>query len=317
MRALVTGASGHLGAFVVRRLLQSGAQVEVLVRPSSDLWRLRDPLLGDVSEEVGVSRVEFSDSSALRETLDKARPEAVFHLAWGGITAGERDGIGQMRNVTQTLLLLEAAQNCGCGCFVGVGSQAEYGNGGAEGVSWNRLIEEGRMDDFSAYGLAKLCCGLLVQKFCEASEMRGAWLRLLATYGPQDDPRHLLPFVVEQLLRGEKPALTGGEQRWDYLFVEDAASAIVATATTPSAHGVFDLGSGRAPQIRELVECARDIIDPELPLGLGELPYRAGQLMFLQADLTRLQKQIDWAPDTDLQNGLRQTIDWQRATMAR
>lgn len=322
MRALVTGASGHVGSFVVRELLGRGDSVVALLRPSSDLWRLSDPLLGNVSSQIETLRADFDDASQFKEVLRQAQPQCVYHLAWEGITADRRNDPSQVtRNAIRSLELLEAAQRSGCKTFVGVGSQAEYGpsteshfgatretGSGDEPV--RALLDVGKVSGFSAYGVSKLCVGLLQQKFCELAGMRGVWLRLLATYGPQDDPKHLIPSVIEQLLRGEKPALTLGEQRWDYLFISDAARAIAQAGQEPKASGFFDLGSGQAPSVRELVEFARDCIDPSLSLGLGDLPYRDGQVMHLQADLTQLQQNIAWSPNTDWQNGLKQTVHW-------
>ena len=357
MRALVTGASGHVGSFVARELLARGDSVVALARPSSDLWRLRDPFLGDVSAQIETLRADFDDAAQLREAVVRARPDCVVHLAWEGITAERRDDPSQVtRNAIRSLELLEAAHSVGCGAFVGVGSQAEYGprtdwhfgvardeNGSsneqarvlsderaqsplsesARGAAHEQaqraadeqaraLLDEGEVSGFSAYGVSKLCVGLLQQKFCELAGMRGVWLRLLATYGPQDDERHLIPSVIEQLLRGEKPALSGGEQRWDYLYVADAARAIAQAGHNPGARGVFDLGSGEAPTVRQWVERARDLVDPALPLGFGELPPRAGQIMHLQADLTALRRQLDWEPSTHWQKGLNQTVTWHR-----
>lgn len=338
MRALVTGASGHVGSFVARELLASTRDsVVALVRPSSDLWRLRDPFLGDVSGRIEVVRVDFDDAAQVREAVANSRPDCLYHLAWEGITAERRDDPSQItRNAIRSLELLEAAHSVGCGAFVGVGSQAEYGPrtdwhfgalskaSGSAGSSLDEqarrasdeqaraLLDGGEVSGFSAYGVSKLCVGLLQQKFCELAGMRGVWLRLLATYGPQDDLRHLIPSVIEQLLRGEKPALSGGEQRWDYLYVADAARAIALAGHEQNARGVFDLGSGEAPTVRQWVERARDLVDPGLPLGLGELPYRAGQVMHLQADLTALRRQIEWEPGTDWQSGLSETVTWHR-----
>ncbi len=322
MRVLVTGVSGHVGSFVARELLMRGDCVVALVRPSSDLWRLEDPLVGDVSSRIEVLRADFDDAAQLSQAVEKARPEVVYHLAWEGVTAEKRNDPSQVtRNVIRSLELLGAAQRSGCKTFVGVGSQAEYGprtesHFGSkvedESGHAHAVLDRGEVSGFSAYGMSKLCVGLLQQKFCELAGMRSVWLRLLATYGPQDDLRHLIPSVIEGLLRGEKPALSAGEQRWDYLYVADAARAIALAGHEPKAHGVFDLGSGEASTVRQWVERARDFVDPSLALGLGELPYRDGQIMHLQADLTPLKRQIAWQPNTDWQNGLKQTVTWHR-----
>ena len=84
-------------------------------------------------------------------------------------------------------------------------------------------------------------------------------------------------------------------------------------ATDPAASGVFNLGSGRPRTIRETVELARDRVDPALPLGFGEVPFRPDQVMHLEADVTRLRDTVGWTPKIDLPVGLDQTVAWFRA----
>ena len=117
-----------------------------------------------------------------------------------------------------------------------------------------------------------------------------------------------------KVLARDKPSLTPGEQCWDYLYVEDAAEALYQLALNPGAEGLFILGSGEAPSVRTIAECIRDMINPKSPLGFGEVPYRSDQVMRLQADISRLRREIDWQPRTSLETGLRQTVEWYRAT---
>ncbi len=127
-----------------------------------------------------------------------------------------------------------------------------------------------------------------------------------------DDRNHMIPQVILTLLQGDKPSLTLGEQRWDYLYVEDAVEVIWRAATTSSAQGIFNLGSGEVHTIKSIVERVRDLIDPNLPLGFGEVPYRPDQIMHLQADISRLQSVTGWSPQVSLEEGLERTVAWFR-----
>jgi UDP-glucose 4-epimerase len=301
MRLLVTGASGHLGSYLTRLLVARGEEVSVLVRPSSNLWRL-----DGVLDRVQVIHWRLEDPEVSAEELRRAAPETVFHLAWFGVTAEARDRSDALiDNVAGSLQLFRILRDAGCRSWIGLGSQAEYG------PQSEPLSEEMTPRPNTAYGLAKLCLGQMLARLCSDSGVRLVWLRLLAVYGPKDDLRHLIPAVIEQLLARKRPALTGGEQAWDYLYVEDAAEAIYRAAVTP-AKGVYNLGSGRAETVRSIVERVRDLIDPELPLGFGSIPYAPGAPMSLRADITRLQEATNWSPKTDLEAGLRQTLTWHK-----
>jgi UDP-glucose 4-epimerase len=130
----------------------------------------------------------------------------------------------------------------------------------------------------------------------------------LSAYGPGDNERHMLPSVILRLLAGQKPALTRGEQVWDYLHVDDAAAAICCVLEQ-DVEGVFNLSSGSSTTIRCIVEQIRDLIDSSLSIGFGELPYSHDQVMRLEADITRLVNATGWRPAVNLQQGLKQTIE--------
>jgi nucleoside-diphosphate-sugar epimerase len=303
MRCLVTGASGHLGSYLTERLVKEGAQTFVLVRPQSDLWRL-----SGVLDEINVLRAGLSDLASVAPLINELKPDATFHLAWEGVTSAFKNSPEQItRNVAGSLELFEIVRLAGCKLWVGVGSQAEYG------AHDSILTEETPTRPQTAYGTAKLCTGLLTKKLCELSGMRYVWLRLLATYGPKDAERHLLPATIAKLLAHDRPSLTLGEQVWDYLYVEDAAEAIYRAAMSNEAHGVFNLGSGESRSIRLVMERLRDLIDPALTLGFGEIPYPKDQLMRLETSIERLRHATGWTPQISLDEGLRRTIDWYKS----
>ena len=300
MRCLITGASGFLGSHLARKLVKQGWSVWGLVRPQSNLWRL-----SEILDRISILRSDLTDLTPVARAIQAIEPEVVFHLAWQGVTGDARNAPAQVTtNVVGSLALFQLVQSAGCRTWVGVGSQAEYGP--YAGV----LTEDLPTLPITTYGVAKLCVGLLTRKLCDISDIRYVWMRLLAAYGPQDDEQHLIPMVIRQLLSRQRPALTPAEQRWDYLYVDDAAQALYQVALCDSAHGVFNLGSGEAYPVRAIVERIRDLIDPTLSLGIGEVAYRSDQIMHLQADIGRIQKMVGWQPQTSLDEGLKETIGW-------
>jgi UDP-glucose 4-epimerase len=306
MRCLVTGASGFLGSSLVRHLLGRQHEVMVLLRPGGTPSRLQD-CLNNVQPVYG----DLANAESLRQAIRQQPIDAVVHLAWFGATAEFRNSPKQIsQNLISTLAIWEAARAAGCKTWVGLGSQAEYGP--CTGI----LREDMFPRPVTAYGVAKLAAGLSTAKMSELAGIRHVWLRLLSAYGPGDDQRHMLPSVILDLLAGKKPALTLGEQVWDYLYVDDAAAAISAVLDV-EVTGIFNLGSGTTATIRSIVEQIRDMIDPSLPIGLGEIPYRTDQVMHLQGDITRLTRATGWRPAISLERGLAQTIEWYREKLPR
>lgn len=299
MRCLVTGASGFLGSHLVRELLARQYSVAVLLRPGARTERLENCLT-----RVSIIRGSLDDMSELQRTIKIDPVDAAIHLAWSGITAEHRDSAAQVTyNVIHSLELWKVLRDSGCKVFLGAGSQAEYGPyAGA-------LREDYPKVPVTAYGSAKLALGILLERLCANAGMRFVWMRIFSAYGPADDERRMLPWLIRTLLRGEKPSLTAGEQVWDYLYVADIVNAFCASLEC-EASGAFNLASGTPCLLRDFIWKVRDCIDPGLPLGIGEVPYTTGQVMHMEADIGRLKDAIGWTPSTDHTEGIRRTVEW-------
>lgn len=302
MRLLVTGATGFLGAHLLQRLAgEEDASVAVLLRPGADAWRI-EHLRPRLKEIVGDLKTPGSYAAAVREFA----PDAVAHLAWSGVGNRYRNELSQVEdNLLATLELVQVAGEAGCRVWLGMGSQAEYGPLNA------RIDEESPTRPTTLYGAAKLSAGVLAGQLCRQADVRFVWLRLFSSYGPLDDPGWMIPSLILKLLRRERPSLTEGTQRWDYIYAADVAEAIHLTLRTPEASGVYNLGSGEAHSLRRVVESVRDLIDPSLPLGFGEVPFREDQVMHLEAETARL-RALGWSPRVGLPEGLAKTVEWYR-----
>lgn len=299
-RILVTGGSGFVGSSVVHQLIGQGREVALLLRETSDTHRIHTVL-----DSCTVIRGELSRLEDIRVPLKAFAPDGVLHLAWEGVKGADRNSPIQMSNVKTSIDLFQITGEIGCNNFVGLGSQAEYG------LLSGRINEQAATRPTTTYGAAKLATCYLLERAAAAESRPFAWLRLFSSYGPDDDPSWLIPYMIRTLLAGDRPSLTKAEQIWDYIHVDDVANALIATLES-GARGVFNLGAGEARPLREIIELIRNAIDPSLPLGFGELDYRSDQVMHLEPDISALRAAADWAPRVTLEQGLTAAIEWHR-----
>ncbi len=299
-RVLITGASGFVGSAVTRELVRQGRDVAALLRPSSDTRRIEVQL-----SKIKVIRGDLRGLDAIAPQIRDFRPEAVLHLGWEGVKGSERNAPIQADNVPASVALYRLSEECGTQTFVGVGSQAEYG------PAPGKLDESAPTQPTTVYGAAKLSTCLLLERTAAAAGRSFSWLRLFSSYGPGDDPSWLLQYLARSLLARQRPSLTAAQQMWDYIHVDDVASAVIAAMDSKTL-GVFNLGSGKAHKLEHIITTLRDLIDPTLPLGFGEVPYRPDQVMHLEADISKLNAATGWAPKVPLDVGLQQVVSWLR-----
>jgi UDP-glucose 4-epimerase len=299
-RILLSGATGFIGASVARVLAGTGRKVTALVRTGSDVRRLES--MGNVEQIL----CDWNDDPETISMLRDLGPSTFIHCAWRGVAGRQRNEEFHLtENVSLTLRSVDLANAVGCAQWIGVGSQAEYGN-------QNRCLgEDAPLRPTTKYGEAKKIAGIEALTRCGSVGMIGAWVRVFSTYGPDDSPEWFIPYVVGEFLAGRAPKLTRCEQLWDYLYVDDAAQALVALADA-SAGGVFNLGSGNAKPLRTFVEAARNEVRTDVMPEYGAIPYRLDQVMHLEADISRLVAATGWQPRVDIQEGMRATVAFER-----
>lgn len=295
--AVITGPTGAIGTALCRELAANGIRVYAVCRPASSRLSAvpRHPLIQTVE-------CDISNMAALPSCV-AGGADAFYHFAWAKTTgAGRNDMPAQIDNIRYTVDAANAAAALGCKVFVGAGSQAEYGR--VEGI----LKPETPCFPENGYGMAKLCAGQMSRVECAKLGLDHIWTRILSVYGPGDGAGSMVSGVIRQLLAGEKPALTAGVQLWDYLYAGDAAKAFRLLAQSGGNGKIYPLGGGKAIPLKSYIEEIRNAIDPALPLGFGEIPYGPLQVMHLEADISALQTDTGYTPETDFTTGIRTTI---------
>lgn len=298
--AVVTGPTGAIGIALCEKLLRENVTVYAVCRPGSS--RIKDL---PKAAALHVVECDAKELATLPQKMEGVSVDAFFHFAWAHtIGQGRNDMPAQIENIQSTIDAVRAAKALGCQVFLGAGSQAEYGR--VEGL----LKSDTPAFPENGYGMAKLCAGQMSRVEAKALDIDHVWVRILSVYGPHDGPMTMISGTIRKLLAGEKPALTAGIQRWDYLYAGDAADAFYLAACHGRNGAVYPLGSGQALPLKDYIIQMRDAIDPALPLGLGEVPYGPLQVMHLQADISALQADTGFVPKTPFAEGIRRTMDW-------
>jgi nucleoside-diphosphate-sugar epimerase len=279
VRIAVTGAAGFIGAHVVKRLREAGDEPLALVRKGSSATPVAGP---------PVHALDLGDGDALRRWLEAHRPDAVVHLAW---YARPQDYLVSPENaasLAMTTDLARAVFASGCRKLVGIGTCLEY-------AASDRLVVEGNpVGPLSPYARAKHEAFLRASELAARAGAELAWARVFHLFGPGEDPSRLVPTVAASLARGEPIDVTAGEQIRDYMHVADVAAGIACLAR-PGAAGVYNVCSGTARPLRELLLAVGHLKGRADLIRFGARPYAPNEAMFLAGRSDRL-RGLGWSP---------------------
>ncbi len=302
-RICVTGGTGFLGRVVCAKLRELGVREAFIPRRREF----------DLTQAEAVSRM-----------FDAARPDVVIHLAAevGGIGANQQHpGRFFYANLMMGLNLIEEARKRGVSKFVQVGTVCAYPKfcetPFQEEDLWSGYPEETN----APYGVAKRSLAVMLDAYRREYELKGVYLIPANLYGPGDnfDPHN--SHVVAAMIRKFCDAIESGAEEvtcWgtgtasrEFLYVDDAAEAIVKAAQLHNDPHPINLGSGREVTIAQLAKTTarhcgfggRIVWDPSRPDGQ---PRRL-------LDTSHAEKLLGWRAKVDLDEGLRRTVEWWRA----
>lgn len=286
-RVVVTGGSGTLGRRLLERLTQRPAtRILSLLRPGSHA--VDDP-------RVEKARLSFHDEGRLLELLSAFQPTAVIHCAASGLQYTRGDWVSVLDfNVGATARLLRATAIVGHAHFVFISSGLVYRDQGRP------LTEGDPLDAELVYGASKAAADILVRSGAAEFKIPVTVLRPFSFTGPGDHAGRLFPSILDAAAAGVPAALTSGLQWRDYLALEDVVdgilSAIDLSPGQAGAPAVFNIGSGRAERLRDLVMSVVDELDLDVRLDFGARPVSAAEPQYLIADASRAERLLKWRP---------------------
>lgn len=291
MKVLLTGAVGFIGSHIARELVRQGHEVHALVLPGIDRSRV-----ADVSTSL---RFVEADLLAPSIALPDWQFDVCVHLAWY-VEPGKYLHAPQNQEwVDASLRLARRLNEEGCQRFIGAGTCFEYA------TSDPPQSESTPTAPATVYAQSKL-------ELFQALPSVGidfAWVRFFYLYGPYEDPRRLVPVVINRLRQDQEAKLVTGDRIRDYLHIEDVASAVCAVAQSKLT-GPVNIGSSVPVTVRDIALKIGELLGRVDLIKLGAYPDSPTEPMHLLADNSKLRAGTGWKPRYNLEDGLRQTIDW-------
>lgn len=321
---LVTGGAGFIGANFVRYMLGHNSEVKVITLDALTYAGNKENLanLPNMSNHTFIEG-DIRDEHLVAKIFDQFRIDTVVHFA--AESHVDRSILGPaafvQTNILGTFVLLETARNQWEGGFEGkrfhhVSTDEVFGSLAPDDPAFS---EETSYDPRSPYSASKASSDHLVRAYSHTYGLPITLTNCTNNYGPYQYPEKLIPVIITNCLQGKSiPVYGDGKQVRDWLYVDDHCDAIYKVLTEGREGETYNVGGNNQPTNLEIIHELCRILDDRLP----ESPYiphknlitfvtdRPGHDRRYAMNITKISKELGWAPRESLATGLEKTVDW-------
>ena len=304
MKILITGGAGFIGSHLVEELLSNENEILIF---DNFLTGKKENL--EFTGNFKFINDDFGSESSLNK-IEKFDPDLCFHLAAQSsvVVSVENPSLDFEHNILQPIKLIQVLLKSSCKKLVFTSSGGTiFGE-----PSVIPTAEEDYADEpESPYGVAKKRLNELIKIMTKNSNLKYSILNLSNVYGPRQDPHGeagVVSIFANKYLNDEEPIIFGnGEQTRDYIYVKDVVSALIKASLIDENH-FLNIGTGVETSVNDLVSSMKSQFNSEInPIYK---PAREGELNRSVLNNTKAIKELDWKPEYNLDEGMKQVFNW-------
>ncbi len=328
---LVTGGAGYIGSHVVVELAAAGYRPVILDNFSTSDKSALQGINKLAGQPVTVIEADYQDAEKLNTAVEQESIDGIIHIAaYKAVGESvEQPLMYYQNNVAGFVTLLETALAAGVNNVVFSSSAAVYGN-----PSSPQVTEEEPCNPENPYGWSKFMCDIIIRDTCRANpDLKGIDLRYFNVVGshesaiigesPKGKPQNLLPIIVEAVttdtpltVYGDDYPTADGTCLRDYIHVVDLAKAHVAALVKAQeqktgGYEMYNLGTGKATSVLELIEAFERVNGVKVPYEIGG--RRAGDPVEYFAVPDKANRELGWRTELTIEDAVRSAWKWREA----
>jgi UDP-glucuronate 4-epimerase len=330
MKILVTGAAGFIGFHTAKQLLERGDTVVGLDNFNDyydvSLKESRATVLDDF-EKFSMARIDLADREAMEALFAREKFDKVIHLA---AQAGVRYSIENPRayvdsNVVGFLNVIEGCRHNDVGHLVYASTSSVYGANTDMPFSVRRSVNH----PLSLYAATKKANELMAHTYSSLYGLPTTGLRFFTVYGPWGRPDMAL-FLFTRNILADRPidVFNHGQHRRDFTFVDDIVQGVVRVhdntaapdpawdsdqpdpSTSSAPYRVYNIGNSHPQELMRYIEVLEQCLGKKAQMNM--LPLQAGDVPATSADVSELERDVGYRPETTIEEGVARFVDWYR-----
>lgn len=290
MKVLITGSTGFIGKTVVQYLYTHGIQDIAIIVRNVDKAN---------SYFLNLALTVISVDESMKNRIISYSPDIVLHLATYFTSKSDDSVIDSVvnSNILFGTQVLEAISHTQCKYFINIGTFTEFLYGAGEYLPNN------------LYSATKNAFRSIIRYYQLVSDFKWINVIVYSPYGRYNDHKKIIDLLIESIDSKDKIELTGGEQRLDFIHVDDIAdffyTLIDHINLIDKNYIQFYLGTGKTYSIREVAVIIEQVFQKKLNLKWGSLEYRKFDPMFAVAPISKNLDILNWKPKIELEDGIR------------